>query len=155
MLGEKQIEELNLESSYPKSDLLFYTSWMWHKGFVSTSIVIGQFTQTYYYVTQISHHVPRDKKLHKYKNPYNRNVSKLVGTSHGIVVQHSRGCNPTRVCVICKYYQLIFLALISHKMEALLNVTHYQSVTHRIQSYDEIRNVLKTENNKATDSRLE
>ena len=73
---------------------------------------------------------------------YNGDIAELVSTSHGIIVDHTAAGEPAWVRIISEYNQLVLLTLVADKVETLLDISHHYTVTHRVDTHYEVRNVL-------------
>lgn len=73
---------------------------------------------------------------------HNANISKLVSSSHGVVVEQTGGGDPAWVCVICKDYELVFIALVTDPEQTLLDVRNDHSLANGVDSSHQVWNVL-------------
>ena len=74
---------------------------------------------------------------------YHSDVAELVSTSHGVIVQQTGRRDPALVGVVGEYDKLVLRALVADKVETVLAVRDHDAISHRVDSNDAVRNVLK------------
>ena len=74
---------------------------------------------------------------------YHSDVAELVSTGHGVIVQQTGRRDPALVGVVGEYDKLVLRALVADKVETVLAVRDHDAISHRVDSNDAVRNVLK------------
>lgn len=45
---------------------------------------------------------------------HNADISKLIRSSHGVIIKQAGGCDPTRICLVGKDDELVLVASVAH-----------------------------------------
>lgn len=79
------------------------------------------------------------------RHTHHTDVTKLVCSSHSVIIQECCCSNPPRVSVISKDNQLVLIPFVTHPDETLLNVWDNHSVPNGLDPTDVVGNVLLRE----------
>mmetsp|Transcript_21210 Transcript_21210/g.58918 ORF Transcript_21210/g.58918 Transcript_21210/m.58918 type:complete len:214 (-) Transcript_21210:2279-2920(-) len=73
------------------------------------------------------------------REPHDKEVAKLVGPSHGVIVQVHRGDDVAGQDVVCENIHFVVSRLESHVVKRLLPIPNVDPVSHHIDGHDEGR----------------
>lgn len=75
---------------------------------------------------------------------YYADVPKLVGRSHGVVVEQTGCRHPAGICVISEDDKLVLIAPVTHPEQTLLNVRHDHTLANGVDASHQVGNVLES-----------